>query len=96
MARPGDAPVEIAYEALGDGVKRVEDNERDSAIVQRRALRFARDLPAGHAVAEADLVATRPIPADGVEPYRAPELVGRALRRAVGADELVRLADLEG
>lgn len=88
--------VEVAYEALGDGVKRVEDNERDSAIVQRRALRFARDLPAGHAVAESDLVATRPIPADGVEPYRAPELVGRALRRAVDADELVRLADLEG
>jgi N-acetylneuraminate synthase len=88
--------VEVAFEALGDGVKRVEDNEVDSAVVQRRALRFARELPAGHRVAEGDLVATRPIPVDGIEPYRAPEVVGRTLRRAVGADELVRLADLEG
>ena len=40
-------------------------------------------------------LATRPIPADGLAPYRAPELAGRALRRAVDVDELVRLADLE-
>ncbi len=30
--------------ALGDGIKRIEANERDAAVVQRRCLRLARDL----------------------------------------------------
>lgn len=33
--------------ALGSPLKRVEANEVDTVVVQRRSLRFARDLPAG-------------------------------------------------
>jgi N-acetylneuraminate synthase len=75
--------------ALGDGVKRVEPNEADAAIVQRRALRFARDLPAGHRLGPADLIATRPCPADGIPPHRVGDLLGRDLATAAEADTLV-------
>jgi N-acetylneuraminate synthase len=86
--------VAVAYEALGDGVKRVEPNEEDAAVVQRRALRYARHLPAGHRLEPGDLHATRPIPAGALEPYRAGELVGHALVRPVEADELAHVADV--
>jgi N-acetylneuraminate synthase len=75
--------------ALGDGVKRVEPNERDAVVVQRRALRFARDLSAGHRLGPGDLVATRPCPGGGIPPHRVDEVVGRDLATAVAADTLV-------
>jgi len=86
--------VAVAFAALGDGIKRIEPNEEDSAVVQRRALRFARALPAGHRLARGDLRATRPIPPDGLEPYRAGELEGHVLVRQVEADEVARIADV--
>jgi sialic acid synthase SpsE len=75
--------------ALGDGVKRVEANEAQAAVVQRRALRFARDLPAGHRLGPADLVATRPCPPNGIAPHRVEEVLGRELEAAATADSLV-------
>ncbi len=81
--------------ALGDGVKRVEPNERDASVVQRRALRFAHDLPAGHRVGHDDLLATRPCPPEGIPPHRLEEVVGRDLATAVSADTLVTTDVLE-
>jgi sialic acid synthase SpsE len=80
--------------ALGDGVKKVEANEGEASIVQRRALRFARDLPAGHRLGPEDVIPTRPCPPDGLPPYRIEEVIGRDLAAEVGADTLVRLEAL--
>lgn len=87
--------VQLVDAALGDGTKRIEANERDAAIVQRRALRYAADLPAGHRLTPADLFPTRPCPREGLPPYRIDELIGRRLRAAVAADELAGLGQLE-
>jgi sialic acid synthase SpsE len=80
--------------ALGDAVKKVEANEAEAAVVQRRALRFTRDLEAGHRITDADVFPTRPCPPDGLPPYRAGEVIGRVLAAAVVADELVRVEQL--
>ena len=75
--------------AMGDGVKRIEANERDSAVVQRRGVRATRRIEAGQVLAAADLEALRPIPKNGIPPYRLGELVGRTLTKNVDAGELV-------
>lgn len=80
--------------ALGDGIKRVEANELDAAVVQRRALRFARDLEAGHRIGPDDVIPTRPCPPEGLPPYRIVDVLGRDLTEAVSADSLVRLEAL--
>jgi sialic acid synthase SpsE len=80
--------------ALGDGHKRIEDNERDTAVGQRRCLRFTRDLPRGTRLGPGDLFPLRPIPPDGVEPYRLEEVLGKTLRRDVKTDEHLRRDDL--
>ena len=82
------------YLALGDGTKRIEENERQTAIVQRRSLWFTRALPAGHVLAEADLIPLRPRREDGLAPYEKAGLLGKKLRRAVLADEYVRKEDV--
>jgi sialic acid synthase SpsE len=67
------------YHALGDGIKRIEDNERASIIVQQRCLRATRNLSIGETIVESDLEALRPIPDNGIQPYKISEVVGQQL-----------------
>lgn len=75
------------YYALGDGIKRVEPNEEASLIVQRRALRVVHDLPEGHTLTYEDLTALRPIPSDGIAPYRIDEYVGKKFTKEITAGQ---------
>lgn len=81
--------------ALGTGVKKVEENERETVVVQRRAIRASRPLPAGSVLTEADLTVLRPCPADGLPPYRLDEVLGQTLARALEAGEHLRWTDLK-
>lgn len=75
--------------SFGDGVKRVEQNEVDTVVVQRRCLRLKRDLPAGSILAGDDLEALRPAPPRTLAPWRLNEIVGgRLLKRKVRGDSL--------
>ena len=80
--------------AMGDGVKRVEDNERQSAIVQRRALYTARDLKAGEILQETDVTAVRPIREGAIPPYELDTVLGKALLHDVPADSYLRREDI--
>ncbi len=80
--------------ALGTGVKRVEDNERETVVLQRRCVRARTALRAGQVVGRDQLEVLRPCPPDGLEPYRIGELLGRRLRRDMAAGEHLTWLDL--
>lgn len=80
--------------ALGAGLKQVEENERDTVVLQRRALRFATACEAGQVVSRQDLVPLRPCPADACLPADIEQVVGRKLLRAVAEGEAVTWLDL--
>lgn len=65
--------------ALGDGVKRVEPNEDQTVVVQRRALRVKQALAAGTVIAESHLEALRPCPHGAVSPDAVDKVIGRKL-----------------
>lgn len=73
--------------SMGDGVKRVEANEAETVVLQRRCLRAARPLAVGTVLAEADFAALRPAPAGSLPPYRIGSLVGKTLQREMAAEE---------
>ena len=79
--------------ALGSGVKIVEKNEVDARIVQRRAMRYRRSVGAGHIIQSEDLIALRPCPVDGINPFQVESIVGRTLAKNVSSDDLVRHTD---
>lgn len=81
--------------ALGDGNKKIEENERDTFIVQRRSIRIVNGMHKGAVIQKSDLVPLRPCPPDGIPPYRVDELVGRTLGRALAAGEHIKWIDLE-
>ena len=80
--------------ALGDGVKRVEANEAQTAVLQQRCLRATRDLPAGHVLAAHDLEALRPAPDGAARPYELPQLLGRRLASALQAGDALHASAL--
>jgi N-acetylneuraminate synthase len=81
--------------AMGDGLKRVEDNELQTVVLQRRSVRLLRDLPAGHVLSRADLTLLRPAPIDALPPYEIGIAIGRRLRSAKAAGHHLTQADLD-
>lgn len=78
--------------AMGDGRKRVMPVEAPLRTAARRGLYYARDLPAGYVLSEADLVAVRPTAY--MEPYEAGLVVGRPLIEPVRQWDAVRAEDV--
>jgi N-acetylneuraminate synthase len=82
-------------QALGDGVKRVEDNERETVIVQRRCIRLARDMHAQETLGAADLTCLRPAEPGSLSPAQLDDVVNRSLVRAMVAGEAIHPEDLQ-
>jgi N-acetylneuraminate synthase len=80
--------------SLGDGIKRVEGNEKETVVLQRRCLRMTGAREAGHVLGIADLEALRPAPVGALEPYRLEEMIGRPLQKAKGVGEALYIEDL--
>ena len=73
--------------ALGTGLKKIEDNEKSTAIVQRRSIRASKPLKAGHIISRADLEVLRPCPEDGLPPYLLDKVLGMRLTGELEAGE---------
>ncbi len=65
--------------ALGNGIKRIEDNEKETSVIQRRALTVARNMCSGEVIGASDLEVLRPAPVDSIPPHRFNEIVGKKL-----------------
>ena len=66
-------------QALGTGVKRIEENELETVVIQRRAIRAGRDLRSGTTLSREHLTLLRPCPKDGLAPYELDSIIGRRL-----------------
>jgi sialic acid synthase SpsE len=81
--------------ALGAGVKKVEENEYETSILQRRCIRAVSSMDQGSILDRTGLIVLRPCPTDGIPPYEIERLLGRKLRRSLQAGDHVRWTDLE-
>ncbi len=79
--------------AIGDGVKRPLPSEGKPLQKMGKKLVATRSLPAGHVLADGDLVAKSP--ADGgLPPYALDDLLGRPLTRPLAEDEALLAEDV--
>ena len=88
-----DACMELYY-AMGDGIKRVEENEKDSRIVQQRAFYFQRDMKAGEIITKEDVFPVRPIQENCFLPYEEEGMIGKQLKNDVKKDTCVNKGDI--
>jgi len=78
--------------ALGDGIKRPMESERNTRAVVRRSLVAATDLPARTVLEAHHLTAKRP--GSGLPPSALGQLIGRRLLKPLRADDLISWSDL--
>ena len=81
--------------SLGTGCKKIEANEKETAVIQRRSLRLATDLEAGATLKRNHLTVLRPCPSDAIQPYDIFQVVGKRLRREKKAGDHLRWNDIE-
>lgn len=83
------------YHALGDGIKRVEENERDTVNIQRRAFYLQKDLRKGEVIREEDIFPLRPVKKGAVLPFEKQNVLGKKLTRDKYADECLKWEDIQ-
>jgi len=85
---------ELFY-ALGDGIKRIEENEMQTAIVQRRAIYLLNDKKAGEVLQNNDLEMLRPYNKDGFMPFEIDRILGRKCKNNLQKYHLLLRRDIE-
>lgn len=88
-----DLSMEV-FETLGDGIKRIEENEQNAFIVQRRSIVCNKALPEGHQITKDDLDFLRPCPQNSFHPYQADEVIGKKLIGSKQAHESILKEDI--
>ena len=85
----------LLFEALGDGVKKIEANEIESSIVQKRALYLNQDLKENSIIGINDLKALRPITKGAISPAEIDNVVGKRVKISKFKDEVLLWEDIE-
>lgn len=81
--------------ALGDGIKKVEENEKNTNIVQRRAIYLKTPLSKGEIVRKENLDFLRPAPQDTYSPYEKSSILGKRMNVTKQKGEVINRGDLE-
>ena len=81
--------------ALGTGVKKVEENEKESIIVQRRSLVSKRKILKGEVLSANDIKIVRPCPIDGIEPNYLERILGKKVKVDIDDDINIKREFLE-
>lgn len=81
--------------ALGQSEKRIVDNEKETVVLQRRAIRAKGDIQAGTVITAEHLIPLRPCPNDALPPYRQEDLIGHRSVRDIVDGDCVRLTDID-
>jgi N-acetylneuraminate synthase len=84
---------ELEY-ALGSADKKVEDNEKETVVVQRRCLRAARDLKAGEVLTREMIDVLRPVTPGALLPFEIPAVLGKKLLTDIPVGHELRWLDL--
>lgn len=89
-----DTANELTF-SLGTDEKMIMENEMETVVVQRRALRVTQSIKRGEVIEESLVIPLRPCPRDAIPPYRLAEVVGRRMRRDIESGEYLCIDDLE-
>lgn len=85
---------ELEY-ALGVSLKKVEDNEKETVVLQRRAIRAKKNLQEGCIITIKDLEYLRPCPENALSPHFINKLLGSPLVRNLKAGDFFMHSDID-
>jgi len=69
--------------ALGGGIKKIEKNEENTVVIQRRSIRVNRVMQKGEVLSSDDVTMLRPCPTGALEPWELDKYVGKIVARDI-------------
>jgi sialic acid synthase SpsE len=81
--------------SLGTEIKKVEDNEEETVVLQRRAIRAKKDLSVGDVICEDDLEVLRPCPIDAIPPYELEKIIGKVLAENIRSGDCLKWTNIK-
>ncbi len=81
--------------SIGKTEKKIEQNELETVVLQRRSIRLALNLKSGSKIQFKDLEVLRPCPSDGLPPYEIKNIIGKKLLKDKSKGDHLKWTDLE-
>lgn len=81
--------------ALGSGIKDIEENEKETVVLQRRAIRAAEDIKEGTVLKKGMLKMLRPCPEGSMGPHEIEKVVGKKAARDIKKGFHISKADIQ-
>lgn len=81
--------------SLGTGSKKIEGNEKETSVLQRRAIRLKAHLPKGATLTREHITMLRPCPDDALPPYEINKVLGKQIRRNMQAGDHLEWSDID-
>ena len=79
--------------SLGDGIKRVEGNELQTVVLQRRATRAIKDLKKGQRIFRKDIEYQRPCPRYALTPNESKKICGKKIKKNINNGDYLKKSD---
>ena len=79
--------------SLGDGIKRVEKNETQTVVLQRRSTRVIKNIKKGQTITQADVEYQRPCPNNAITPNNSKKIFGKKVKRDIKSGDHLRKTD---
>ncbi|WP_321324319.1 N-acetylneuraminate synthase family protein [Thiomicrorhabdus sp.] len=80
--------------AMGTGIKKIEENELETVVLQRRSIRLKHDITANTTLQKEDLEVLRPCPKDAIPPYEIEQVIGKSVCKNLIKGEHLKWSDL--
>ena len=80
---------------LGDGVKKIEGNELQASVVQRRGIQVTKDIVSGSVITASDIYPLRPCTENSIEPHHMDAIIGKTLISDVPEGHYLQWKDLD-
>lgn len=82
--------------SLGKDIKKIEDNEKETVVVQRRAIRANKDILPNKKINEKDLAFLRPCPSGAFKPSEVKYVLNKKANKRIIKGDFIKIDDLSG
>ena len=80
--------------SLGGEEKKIERNELETVILQRRAIRASKNLEAGETINEKNIISLRPCPGNGILPYEKEKILNKKIKKNISKGDIIKWDDI--
>ena len=87
--------VRLLESSLGHGTKEVQQNEKETVVLQRRAIRVTKDMLIGDTIRKPFVQFQRPCPEDAISVNEIDKIVGTTINKPITSGDYLRREHIE-